>query len=355
MQYENVPVFAKDDFSLDNRESKLIAVSSNAFDVTNSDFYFDGSHRNDNLYCYCGILNGCHAQIIVENVNGIGKQKVKAGDEVGRVSSLMDIEVIESQTEEWTLERLRSQVPVVHPDVDDSRKSQVYDMLSNVVDALSTGDSDVGLAAVAPHHIELTDYTPIWQKPRVFAEPVNREIEDQCQELLGSNIIEYSDSSWSSPCVPIRKPDGMLRLCIDYRQVNNVTKTMKFPMPNLNHCLYKAKDVKFFTKLDLVRGYYQVQLDDESKQYTAFSTLQNHFQFKRLAFGLKNSGIAFQKTMQEILSPLSSNNIIIYIDDILIMSSSFDEHLLLVGKVLQTLANYHIKIKVKSVNFLVIM
>ena len=265
---------------------------------------------------------------------------------------LMNFEVQNDKCDNWTLEKLRSKIKILHPLRDNDKKTVVYDMLLGVVDALSTGDADIGLAAVVQHHIELTDYTPIWQKPRVFAEPVNKEIEEQCQELLNNDIIEYSDSSWSSPCVPVRKPDDKLRLCIDYRKVNKVTKTMKFPMPNLNHFLYKAKDVKYFTNLDLVRGYYQVQLDDESRKYTAFGTLQNHFQFKRLAFGLKNSGIAFQKTMQEILSLLSSSSNVIYIDDSLIMFNSFEEHLSLVRKVLTTLANYHIKIKVNKCEFL---
>ena len=104
-------------------------------------------------------------------------------------------------------------------------------------------------------------------------------------------------------------------------------------------------------RLDLVRGYYQVELDDRSKQFTAFSTTRNHYQFKRLAFGLKNSGIAFQKNMQHVLSSLSSTNIIIYIDDILIMSNTFQEHLTLVSKVLHMLSEYNIKIKVKKCDF----
>ena len=352
VQYENVPVFAKEDISLKSGEGKLLSVTSETLGLSD-DFFYDGKHANMNLQCHCGIVNSGHTKVVIQNMHSVKTQKVKSGDEIGRVSSLLNLEVHSDNPESWNLDRLKNEVSVSHPLINDVNKSVVYNLLLENVEALSTGDSDVGLASVTPHHIQLTDYTPIWQRPRVFAEPVNREIESQCQELLNADIIESSNSAWSSPCVPVRKTDGSLRLCIDYRQVNNVTQTMKFPMPNLNHCLYKAHDIKFFTKLDLVRGYYQVQLDDDSKQYTAFSTLQNHFQFKRLPFGLKNSGIAFQKTMQEILLPLSNSNIIIYIDDILIMSHSFDEHLSLVGKVLQTLAKFHVKIKVKKCEFFV--
>ena len=118
------------------------------------------------------------------------------------------------------------------------QKRAVIDMLMDVSGALSTGDNDIGKAKVTPHHISLNDYTPVWQKPRQFAQPIEEEIEKQCEELLMNDIIEHSSSNWSSPCVPVRKPDGSLRLCIDYRKLNEVTKTEKFPMPNMEQCLY---------------------------------------------------------------------------------------------------------------------
>ena len=176
---------------------------------------------------------------------------------------------------------------------------------------------------ITPHHIDLTDNTPIWQKHRNFAEPITREIEAQCRELLDGDIIEHSNSEWSSPVIPVCKVDGMLRLCVDYRKVNSVTRTQHFPMPNLVQEVYKRRNIRYFTKLDLIRGYYQVPIDSD-RPITAFSTSKNHFQLKRLSFDLKNSGIAFQKTMQQLLSPFLSENIIIYIDDIRIMSETFD-------------------------------
>ena len=94
--------------------------------------------------------------------------------------------------------------------------------------------------------------------------------------------------------------------------------------------------MKYFTSLDLIKGYYQVSIDINSKQYTAFSTPHNHFQFKRFSFGLENSGIALQRTMQDILSEYYFKNNIVYIDDILIMTKTFEEHLDLVGKIITT-------------------
>jgi hypothetical protein len=209
----------------------------------------------------------------------------------------------------------------------------------------STGDTDVGLAGVTKHQIRLTNETPIYQRPRRFPQPIADEIERQCKELNSLDIIEPSVSPWSSPVVPVRKKDGSVRMCIDYRQLNRVTIPDKFPVPNLSDSIFGLHGTKFFTRLDLVRGYYQLPIDEDSRQYTAFSTQRNHWQFKRLSFGLRNAPSAFQREIQAVLSSFPSNRVIVYIDDILIMGCTFDEHLDLVSKVLQTLQTYNIKIK----------
>ena len=141
-------------------------------------------------------------------------------------------------------------------------------MLMDVRLALSTGDDDIGMAMVQPHKIEIEDKVPIWQKARNFSQPINEEIERQCQELLMNDILEYSNSEWSSPVVPVRKSDGSLRLCIDYRRINKITVTENHPMPNLINCVYRPSNVKYFSKLDLVRGYYQIPVDPDSRQFT---------------------------------------------------------------------------------------
>ena len=128
--------------------------------------------------------------------------------------------------------------------------------------------------------------TPIYQRPRRFPPPVAEEIERQCRELHSLDIIEPSASPWNSPIVPVRKKDGSIRLCIDYRKLNKVTIADKFPVPNLYDSLYGLGSAKYFTRLDLVRGYYQLPVDEQSRAFTAFSSAKNHWQFKRLSFGL---------------------------------------------------------------------
>jgi hypothetical protein len=358
--YENVPVYNKSKCNIKPNQTVTVPVTIN--------LPKDSEHHNLNLMLFESIpnkseqpklepMNGIIDQnskehyIMITSSNTNNEQNIPKNGIIGRVSTIITMPEEEEPLENsWTLIKLKNEIKL-EDNLTDNEKDKVYDMILRQKEALSTGDADIGMAKVTPHHIELTDYTPIWQKPRSFAEPVNQEIENQCKELLAEDIIEYSNSNWSSPVVPVRKTDGTMRLCVDYRKINAVTKTESFPMPNINQCIYKARNIKYFTKLDLVRGYYQVPIDNNSKQYTAFSTTKNHFQFKRLSFGLKNSGIAFQKVMQQILSPHLNSNIIIYIDDILILSENFTEHLDSVSKILTTLKKNGIKIKVKKCDF----
>ena len=284
--------------------------------------------------------------VLVEKVK---RGTIEKGQILGHVYSMYTIENENQESEdgEWSKNKIERDIEL-GDHLTAEEKDKVRGMLLKMKYALSKGDDDIGNADVEPHKIELTQHTPIWQKARSFSQPINDEIERQCDDLLSNDILEYSNSQWSAPVVPVRKSDGGLRLCVDYRQVNKVTKKENYPMPNLMNCVYRPNKVNYFTKIDLVRGYYQVPIDEESRKYTAFSTIQHHYQFKRLSFGLKNSGMAFQRIMQQILAPLITSNIIIYIDDILILSESFEEHMKLVGKVLSLLMDHGIKVKVSK-------
>jgi hypothetical protein len=272
--------------------------------------------------------------------------EIKEGQLLGSVSSVLQLPddyQDDHHNTRWTEESFKQQILL--PELDGDQKSLVLDVLRQYGEAFSTGDTDIGHASVTKHKIRLTDETPIYQRPRRFPPPIAEEIERQCQELNALDIIEPSVSPWSAPVVPVRKKDGSIRMCIDYRQLNKVTVSDKFPVPNLSDSLFGLHGTQYFTRLDLVRGYYQIPIDEQSRELTAFSTPRNHWQFKRLSFGLKNAPAAFQREIQAVLSSFPSNRVVAYIDDILIMSNSFQEHLTLVSKVLQTLITYNIKIK----------
>ena len=270
--------------------------------------------------------------------------QIRKGQVVGSISSLVETpEEAVADNAIWDDFELRENVKLDFLSLE--QQEQVYEMLYKHRKVLSAGDWDIGNASVTEHKIKLYDDTPLYQRPRRFPGPISDEIERQCEELCLMDIIEPSTSPWSSRLVPIRKADGSLRICVDYRGLNKVTIPDKFPMPNLTDSIFGLKGTKYFTSLDLVRGYYQVPMEEKSRAYTAFSTPRNHWQFKRLSFGLCNAPSSFQREIQAVLHSIPSNKVIVYLDDILILGKTFEEHLDLVKRVLTTLENHHIKIK----------
>lgn len=325
-----------------------VALSGNASAEL---FLFEECDSMSKRQIYSGVIEGISGcgEVLLTNHN-TASESVKAGEVVGRLSMVVDVDGIGIDREVYLA--ASDAVPAQKPlDVElgshlsPGEQSQIRLMLDGQSVVFSCGDDDVGLLGVTEHRIELYDYTPIYQRPRRFPEVVNQEIESQCKQLELLDIIEPSTSPYSSPVVPIRKKDGTIRLCIDYRKLNTVTKPDKFPLPNLNDAIFGLSGVQYFTSMDLVRGYYQLPLEESSREYTAFSTPRAHWQFKRLSFGLKNAPSAFQREMQHILSPFPWRRVIVYIDDVLIMSDTFEEHLVLVERVLKVLTEYGVKIK----------
>ena len=322
-----------------------------------SNWFYDGEIVSrsliNNIQGHPGIIDGKSGQLVVL-VSRIspGEKKIKKGDVIGKLYTLVEltpkeqpnVNVIQGSNEREEPEFNLYDIEL-GSHLSENEKEAVYEMLNGVEGVFSKGDSDIGTATIGEHHIKLYDYTPIYQRPRRFPEPVSDEIEKQCQELNALDIIEPSSSPWSSPVVPVRKPDNSIRLCVDYRKLNKVTIQDRFPMPNLSDAVYSLHGVKYFTSLDLVKGYYQLKMAPEDKEYTAFSTAHGHWQFKRLPFGLCNAPASFQRQMQEILRDFPRHQVIVYIDDILILSKELRHHLELVRKVLKTLESHGIKIK----------
>ena len=156
---------------------------------------------------------------------------IKKGQAIGSVSTMYQLSDDEETIKILSEDDLREQILL--PELNSSEKSKVFSALKDYRDVFSSGDHDIGNASVAEHHISLTNDTPIYQCPRRFPHPIAEEIERQCHELNSLDIIEPCISPWSSPVVPVRKKDGSIRMCIDYRQLNRVTIPDKFPVPNL--------------------------------------------------------------------------------------------------------------------------
>ena len=133
--------------------------------------------------------------------------------------------------------------------------------------------------------------------------------------MLTQGVIEPSTSPWSSPIVLVRKKDGQMRFCVDYRKLNLVTQ-----------CEAHLSGAKFFTTLDLRSGYRQIPMDPQDKPKTAFSTQAGLFQFVRMPFGLNSAPATFQRMIELVLSGLNLDTCLCYLDDVIIHSKDLDSH-----------------------------
>lgn len=147
------------------------------------------------------------------------------------------------------------------------------------------------------------------------------------QELLENNIVEHSNSPWNSPVLIVDKKPGpngekKHRMVIDFRKLNAQTLGDAYPLPRIDDILDQLSRAKYFSTLDLASGYHQVQIAEEDREKTVFSTSLGHLHFKRMAFGLKGSPATFQRLMDRTLQGLIGNNCFVYLDDIVIYSTT---------------------------------
>jgi len=170
--------------------------------------------------------------------------------------------------------------------------------------------------------------------------------------MLDEGVIQPSKSPWSSPFFLIKKKDGSLRPVVDYHDVNAVTRTDIYPLPRLEEYLDSLADVKYFSTLDLKSGYWQIAMDPNSVEKTAFSCPEGHFQFTVMPFGLKNAPADFQRLMELVLHGLNWQICLVYIDDIIVFSKDLTTHLERLGAVFKAIADANLKLKPKKCHIL---
>ena len=210
---------------------------------------------------------------------------------------------------------------------------------------------DLGRTSIIKHHIDTGDSSPINQRPYRAPQVTRKLIEDQLQSMIEQGICVPSQSPWSSPVVMVKKKDGTMRFCVDYRKLNEVTKKDSYPLPRIDDTLDALGGSAFFSTLDLKSGYWQVELDDESREKTAFVTHSGLYEFLVLPFGLTNAPSTFERLMDIVLNRLTWKIALIYIDDIIVFSKSFDEHLHHLEIVFQRLREAGIKLKPSKCDF----
>jgi hypothetical protein len=193
-------------------------------------------------------------------------------------------------------------------------------------DVFTEHKTDLGGTTMLEHVIELyPDAEPFREKVRRTTPEKNKACDEIVDEVLRMGIIEPSCSPFASGVVLVKKKDGSYRFCVDYRKLNSLTKKETFPLPELDDTIERLGSAKIFSSLDMGNAFWQIPLEEDSREYSAFVTARGLWQYTRMPYGLCNAGATFQRLMSKILWNVTArygNLILCYIDDILIATNT---------------------------------
>ncbi|GJS18433.1 putative reverse transcriptase domain-containing protein [Tanacetum coccineum] len=176
-------------------------------------------------------------------------------------------------------------------------------------------------------HIDLVPgATPVAQAPYRLAPSEMKELADQLQELSDKGFIRPSWSPWGAPVLFVKKKDGSLRMCVDYRELNKLTVKNHYPLPRIDDIFDQLQGSSVYSKIDLRLGYHQLRVREEDISKTAFRTRYGHYEFQVMPFGLTNAPAVFMDLMNRVCKPYLDKFVIVFIDDILIYSKNKQEH-----------------------------
>ena len=191
-----------------------------------------------------------------------------------------DADSMELPIHSWEPET--GETPHINPSLTAQQQQEVQELLAEFADTFS---NEPGLTGAGLHHIRTGDNQPVYQQPYRIPHAWKDQVRTEIQTMLNAGIIVPSDSPWTSPIVPIKKKNGSIRLCVDYRKLNAVTEEDKYQMPRVDELVELIGSASFITTLDLTKGYYQVPLAKSDQKKTAFVSPQGKFEYTRMPFG----------------------------------------------------------------------
>jgi hypothetical protein len=238
----------------------------------------------------------------------------------------------------------------VEPSFSVDTREKFKALLLKYIDVFSHSEYDLGCTAMVQHRINTEGNRPVRQPLR--RQPMLQAIDEQLDLMQTQGIIQPCQSEWSSNIVMVRKKDGTMRFCIDYRQLNDRTVKDVYPLPRIDDCLDTLAGSAWFSTVDLKSGYHQVAMHPDDAHKTAFITRRGAFSFRVMPIGLCNAPVTFQRLMDVILAGVSFEACLVYLDDIIVFSKDIATHLERLEMLFERLRRANLKIKPSKCQFL---
>ena len=232
-------------------------------------------------------------------------------------------------------------------------KTRLVDLLMKYNQIVAVKGDPLGVTDRIKHHIAIKrDIDPIFIPAYRVPYSQKEIIEQEVEKMLSQGIVEPSNSPWSFPLLVVPKKDGSNRVVVDFRRLNENTITDPYPMPSMRDLLSTIGENTVFSVIDLLQGFHQIELTEDSKELTAFNTSQGHYQYCRMPFGLKSSPVTFVRLIDNVFRGLLGKAVIAYIDDLIILGKTMEEHFQNLELVLERLQEANLKLKLSKCSFL---
>ena len=282
--------------------------------------------------------------------NGSSSVDVDEGRRIGVLESIENVILPLQEENHIEDDEFLKMFDVKHLEDNEMQKFQKMLLTNKKIFAMK--NTDLGCAKDVKHKIELEDDAPVKERYRRIPTAMFEAVRKEIMTMQEAGVIRESRSPYCSPVTIVTKKDGSPRVCIDLRRVNAKTKKDAKSMPRVNEIMDALSGARMFTSLDLQSGYWQVEIEEESKQYTAFTAGPLGFwEFNRMPFGQVNSGATFQRMMEGVLAELLFKECLVYIDDVVVYSSNFEEHIERLQHVFNKLSRCNLKLKPKKCKF----
>ena len=210
----------------------------------------------------------------------------------------------------------------VNPELDENKKRDIWKLLGEYSDIFTDMPN---LTTLGEHEIQLTSIEPIRSKPHPTPYAARNLLSTELDSMLSLNVIEPSTAHYASPVVMVKKSDGSVRTCCDYRKLNKITLFDPEPMQSADEIFAMLNGCQYFSKFDLAKGYWQVPMREQDKPYTTITTHRGLFQFKVMPFGLINAPATFSRVMRKLLD--KAECLFNYLDDVLAPTNTWELHL----------------------------